>query len=150
MKRLNLVFGVLLLAGCTTGPAPAMTVAGYKARAEAAVDAVTVQDVRGADRQAMLIVDVRELDELQATGIIGGAVHVPRGVLEFYADPASSMYVQEFGSARRIVFVCETGGRSLLAAATAAEMGMTGVTYLEGGVRAWQSAGGELVPYSKP
>jgi rhodanese-related sulfurtransferase len=92
------------------------------------------------------IVDVREAAE-QQDGMIPGAIAAPRGMLEFYADPASPYHRAEFDPASRIILHCAGGGRSALAAVTLQELGYTDVAHLDGGMRAWQAAG---QPVTKP
>lgn len=146
MQRLIPAIATLLfITACDKPPSTVMTVNEYKAQALAAVDSVSARDwelLVGDD--ATLFIDVREGDELEAHGAIEGALHVPRGVLEFYIDPSSSMHMEAFGSGKRLVFYCETGGRSLLAAKLAKDMGVADPVYLDGGFRAWQEAGGAI------
>jgi rhodanese-related sulfurtransferase len=59
----------------------------------------------------VVFVDVREGEELQKTGMVRGAVHVPRGVLEFQADPTSPTHKPELGSSKRLVLYCGSGSR---------------------------------------
>jgi rhodanese-related sulfurtransferase len=89
----------------------------------------------------VVFVDVREGEELQRTGKLRGAVHVPRGFLEFYADPTSPSHKQELGSARQMVLYCGSGSRSVLAAKTLRDMGITNVAHVAGGFAALQQAG---------
>ena len=93
------------------------------------------------ERGDALLVDLREPDERQQHGVIPGAVHAPRGMLEFWADPASSYHRPEFAPDRRIVFHCASGGRSALAADTLQQLGFTNVAHLDGGFNAWKQAG---------
>ncbi len=69
---------------------------------------------------------------------------MPRGVLEFYIDETSSMHVALFSSEKKIVFYCESGGRSVLAARLAMNMGLEEVAYLGGGFTAWMIGGGTV------
>lgn len=87
------------------------------------------------------LVDLREPQELQATGMIPGAVHVPRGMLEFSADPALPYHREELQRDKRIILHCASGGRSALAAKTLKDMGYTNVAHLEGGMNAWREEG---------
>lgn len=87
------------------------------------------------------LVDVREPEELDEHGLIAGAFHVPRGVLEFWADPASPAHRPELDPARRTVVYCAAGARSTLAAATLQELGYGDVAHLDGGIAAWKQAG---------
>jgi rhodanese-related sulfurtransferase len=95
---------------------------------------------------SVIFVDVREGEEIARLGKIEGAVHVPRGVLEFYIDPNSSLHMELFSSGKKLIFYCETGGRSLLAAKVAMDMGVTDAVHLEGGYKAWVEAGGVTTP----
>ena len=89
----------------------------------------------------MTLIDLREPQELQATGRIPGSVAAPRGMLEFYADTASSYHRPEFDPSRRIILTCAGGGRSALAAVTLQEMGYDNVAHLESGVNGWIAEG---------
>lgn len=93
-----------------------------------------------------VLVDVREADELQKTGRIKGAIHVPRGLLEFQADPGSPTYRPELGSGKKLVVYCGSGSRSALAAKTLCDMGIQGVTHVEGGFPALHGAGAPTEP----
>lgn len=86
------------------------------------------------------LVDIREPGEL-AGGSIPGSIHVPRGLLEFCADPSSPLHRPELHPDRRVILHCASGGRSALAADTLQQMGYTNVAHMEGGINAWQSAG---------
>jgi rhodanese-related sulfurtransferase len=88
-----------------------------------------------------VLVDLREAEELEATGRIPGAVHVPRGMLEFRADPTSPYHQEPFDRSRRIILHCASGGRSALGARTLQEMGYGDVAHLDGGITAWKEAG---------
>jgi rhodanese-related sulfurtransferase len=88
-----------------------------------------------------LIVDIREAIEREQTGAIPGAIHVPRGLLEFVADPESPMHRDEFELDRRIVLHCASGGRSALAAAVLQDMGFTNVAHHEPGFNGWAAEG---------
>ena len=91
---------------------------------------------------SVIFVDVREGEEIARLGKIEGAVHVPRGVLEFYIDPYSSLHMELFSSGKKLIFYCETGGRSSLAAKLAMDMGVPDAVHLEGGFKAWEETGG--------
>lgn len=90
----------------------------------------------------VVFVDVREGEELQKTGKLKGAVHVPRGFVEFQADPTSPTYKPELGGGKKLVLYCGSGGRSALAAKALKEMGITNVAHVAGGFPALQQAGG--------
>jgi rhodanese-related sulfurtransferase len=88
-----------------------------------------------------LLVDLREAAERAEHGVIAGAVHAPRGMLEFYADPSSTYHRPEFRPERRVILHCASGGRSALAAVTLAGLGYTDVAHLDGGLKAWREQG---------
>jgi rhodanese-related sulfurtransferase len=89
-----------------------------------------------------LLLDVREADEWER-GHIPGAVHAPRGLLEWYADAASPYAKPALTGNReaRIVVQCASGGRSLLAARTLQSMGYTNVVNMVGGFKEWAAQG---------
>lgn len=87
-------------------------------------------------RGTVVIVDVRDANE-RATRFIPGSVHASRGMLEFHLDPENDLHIQALAMDAKYVFVCGSGGRASLAAATAREFGLADVSYMEGGMRAW-------------
>lgn len=89
----------------------------------------------------VVLVDIREAEELDAAGRIPGSVHVSRGMLEFRADPDSPYHQPPLDPSARVILHCASGGRSALAAATLAEMGYENVAHLDGGMNAWKEAG---------
>lgn len=88
-----------------------------------------------------VLIDIREADERSASGTIAGAIHAPRGMLEFYADPTGPYYRPEFHPDRRIILHCASGGRSALAAASLQEMGYRNMAHLDGGLKLWKEQG---------
>jgi rhodanese-related sulfurtransferase len=88
-----------------------------------------------------IVVDIRETSERDQTGAIPGAVHVPRGLLEFKADPSLSTHLADLDPDRRTILYCASGGRSALAVLTLRQLGYTDVAHLDGGIQAWISAG---------
>jgi len=92
----------------------------------------------------VVFVDLRDVRELDREGTIPGAFHAPRGLLEFWVDPASPYYKDIFGSGKEFVFFCAAGWRSALATATMQEMGLDPVAHFEGGFGAWKQAGGPV------
>jgi rhodanese-related sulfurtransferase len=59
----------------------------------------------GAELEAgdVLLVDLREPDELRQHGRIAGSIHTPRGMIEFYADPTGPYHRPEFDPNRRTI-----------------------------------------------
>jgi rhodanese-related sulfurtransferase len=126
------------------GPAR-RTAADLVAEANAKITTLTPQQALALlGDSSVAFVDLREQTEIDASGMIPGAVHAPRGMLEFYIDSGSRMHLPVFSSGKRIVFYCAGGGRSALAAALAQEMGLRNVAHVGGGIRAWVAAGGPV------
>lgn len=87
------------------------------------------------------LVDIRDVREL-VDGTVVGAFHAPRGVLEFWVDPASPYYKPIFGDeSREYILFCGAGWRSALTVKTLQEMGMTNVAHIEGGYAEWIKQG---------
>ena len=78
----------------------------------------------------VIFVDVREQEELQRTGKLRGAIHVPRGLLEFQVDPTSPTHKPELGGEKKLVLYCGSGGRSALGAKTLNQMGINNVAHV--------------------
>lgn len=102
----------------------------------------------------VLFVDLRDVRELEREGVIPGAVHAPRGMLEFWVDPTSPYFRQAFAAAARgeqgLVLFCAAGWRSALATKALQEMGFTDVCHVEGGFTAWKMAGAPVAEKSPP
>lgn len=114
------------------------------AEANAAVETLSVeQAMKAADDADTVFLDVRETAEHTA-GTIPGAVHAPRGLLEFIADPQSPMHKPELAPGRRLIVFCASGGRSALAAKTLRDMGIGGAANMLGGFAAWRERGGPV------
>ena len=88
-----------------------------------------------------LFVDIRDVRELEREGMIPGAFHAPRGMLEFWVDPASPYYKPVFADDKTFILYCQADWRGVLAAATLGDMGMHNVLHLEGGFGEWRKAG---------
>lgn len=92
----------------------------------------------------VVFVDLRDVRELEREGMVPGAFHAPRGMLEFWIDPTSPYFKDVFGSGKRFLFYCQSGWRSALATKAVQEMGLAPVAHVEGGFRAWKDAGGPV------
>lgn len=112
------------------------------AEADAVIETVPVD---GADAlledDGVVLVDIRDVRELDRDGTIPGAVHVPRGMLEFWVDPESPYHKEIFSSGKKFVFFCASAWRSALATKTVQDMGLAPVAQLEGGLGAWKERG---------
>lgn len=110
--------------------------------AQAGIDNISVdRALTLAEGGNAVFIDVRERAE-HAAGAIAGAQSVPRGFLEFIADPASPMHNPALSSGRTLVVYCASGGRSALATKTLQDMGVANAVNLVGGFQAWSEAGG--------
>ena len=90
-----------------------------------------------------LVVDVREASEVQQSGKVSGAVHVPRGLLEFVADPQSPSHDPRFETGKPVIVYCAGGGRAALAGQALKEMGY-GEVYNLGGFADWADSAGAI------
>ena len=120
------------------------TVQTMLAEAEAAVPKISAQEAKAlVGRADVLFLDVREPAEVAASGKVRGAVAVPRGLVEFRADPASAMHDAAFDRTKTVVTYCASGGRAALVGKTLKDMGYANVRNL-GGFKGWLDAGGEI------
>jgi len=92
----------------------------------------------------VVLVDIRDIRELQRDGKVPGAFHCPRGMLEFWIDPESPYHKPVFAQDKKYVFFCAGGLRSALAAHTAHQMGLKPVAHIRGGFGAWKKLGGPV------
>jgi len=91
--------------------------------------------------ESQFIIDVREPEEF-SLGHIKGAINVPRGVLEFRADPSYPGGIPNlYDKTAKITLYCRSGARSALAAQSLMQLGYKATTSMAGGFLAWQAAG---------
>jgi len=121
---------------------------GYKTlldEANAKIKSLTVNEAKELHgREDVVFVDLRDPRELDREGRLPGAVHCPRGMLEFWIDPESPYHKPVFNQDKTYVFFCAAGWRSALSAAAAQDMGLKPVAHIEGGFTAWKKAGGPV------
>src|ERR671919_319162 len=134
---------------------PQTITTGYKALVEAAnkeIETIPTADaVKLLGRDDTVLVDIREIRELQRDGRVPGAFHCPRGMLEFWIDPESPYHKPVFAQDKKYVFFCAGGLRSALAASTAHQMGLKPVAHIRGGFGAWKTSGGPVeMPEPRP
>ena len=108
---------------------PQQITKGYRAIVDSAMREVETlpidQAVALANRDDVVLVDIRDIRELQRDGVVPGAIHAPRGMLEFWIDPGSPYHKPVF----------------------AQDMGLKPVAHVEGGFGAWKKAGGPVADY---
>lgn len=118
---------------------------GYKAMLdEALAQIVTLTPQQAADyldKTDVVFVDLRDPRELEREGMVPGAFHATRGMLEFWIDPESPYHKPVFAEDKRFIFFCAGGLRSALATKTAKDMGLDRIAHIEGGFSAWKKAG---------
>ncbi len=100
--------------------------------AEQAIEEMTNLDV--------VMVDLRDIRELQREGMVENAFHMPRGMVEFWIDSESPYHKPIFSSNKRFIFYCSLGWRSALAARAARQVGLENHCHVEGGFKALQQA----------
>ena len=120
------------------------------AEARAKISSVGLQEaLERHGTEDTVFVDLRDIRELEREGKIPGAIHAPRGMLEFWVDPESPYHKDIFSSGKSFIFYCSLGWRSALATQTVQDMGLASVFDLEGGFSAWKAAGAEVETYAK-
>jgi rhodanese-related sulfurtransferase len=139
---------------CQSPAMPPTITTGYRALVDAAMREVETipidQALSLAGRDDVVLVDIRDVRELQREGKVPGAVHCPRGMLEFWVDPNSPYHKPVFAQDKKYVFFCAGGLRSALATQTVQNMGLRPVAHIEGGFGAWKRAGGPVEPGVTP
>ena len=113
--------------------------------ANAEIETLSAEDALALQADdGVVLVDIRDVRELKREGRVPGALHMPRGMLEFWVDPESPYYREIFGSGKKFVFFCAGGLRSALATQQLQRMGLKPVAHIAGGFGAWRDAGGPV------
>ena len=116
----------------------------YMEAANAAVPRISAAEaVTRHANAAVVFIDVRDSAAIAATGTIKGAKRIPRGMLEFMADPATVAHNKKLIKDAEVYLVCAAGGQAALAGKTLLDMGYTNVTNI-GGIGDWVKAGGPV------
>ncbi len=116
------------------------------AAANKQIETISVEQAKALyGKEDVLFVDLRDVRELKSEGKIPGAMHAPRGMVEFWVDPAGEYHRKEFSQNKRFVFFCAAGWRSALTTKTVQDMGLTSVCHMGGGFDAWKKAGGDVL-----
>lgn len=126
---------------------------GYKTLVEQATAQIKTYSVAEAlarlNDPGVQFVDVRDARELEREGIMPGAFHAPRGMIEFWIDPDSPYFKPVFGEDREYIFFCAAGWRSALTTKTVQDMGLAPVAHIDGGFAAWKAAGAPVAQKEK-
>ncbi len=113
--------------------------------AKAEIETLSVEVVaKGVADGDLLLVDIRDVRELQREGRIPGAFHAARGMLEFWIDPASPYHKPALATDRKLVLFCASAWRSALSVKALQEMGVENIAELEGGFANWREKGGAV------
>ena len=102
---------------------------------------------RRVDEEGALLVDIRDIRELQRDGAIPGAHHAPRGMLEFWVSPDSPYTKEVFQEDREFILCCAGGLRSALSTKLLADMGMERLSHVETGFAGWKADGMAVEDY---
>jgi 2-hydroxychromene-2-carboxylate isomerase/rhodanese-related sulfurtransferase len=116
-----------------------------------AVKTLTLEQATALQAQGdAVFIDIRDPRELEREGVIPGAFHAPRGLVEFWVDPKSPYYKTIFTAEKQYVFFCAAGWRSALTTLTVQNMGfLPNIAHIEGGFEAWKKSGAPVQDYSK-
>ncbi|MDF0600674.1 rhodanese-like domain-containing protein [Psychromarinibacter sp. C21-152] len=121
---------------------PIRPVTELVAEAKTRIASLTPDEARAkAEAGEALLVDIRDIRELSRAGRIPGAFHAPRGMLEFWIDPASPYHKEPLATDRTLVLFCASAWRSALAADALQQFGHDNVAEIEGGFTAWKKRG---------
>tara|TARA_B110000444_G_C18691788_1_gene524642 strand:+ start:503 stop:901 length:399 start_codon:yes stop_codon:yes gene_type:complete len=102
------------------------------------------------EKGEITLIDIRDVRELWKEGTLENAIHIPRGMLEFWLDPESSYYKErKIGKIKNIVLFCALGMRSALATKTLQDMGYKNVSHVEGGFDTLKKSGFNIVEKKK-
>ena len=127
---------------------------GYKKlieEANAEVKSYTVAEVKERMQKGdSVIVDIRDIRELEKQGKLPDALHAPRGMLEFWVDPESPYHREVFAQKdKEYILYCASSWRSALATKALQDMGMENVAHITGGFGAWKEAGETIEEHKK-
>ena len=92
------------------------------------------------------LIDIREINELNNTGRVEGASHIPRGMLEVYLDPNSPIIQNgQVDKNKELILFCAGGVRSALAVKSLKEMGYEKISHIDGGFAVMSSSGFKII-----
>ena len=120
-------------------------------KANESIKVMSPEQVKNAyDKDEVTLIDVRDIRELWKEGTIKNAIHIPRGMLEFWLDPQSSYYQEKkIGNIKNIVLFCALGFRSALATKALKDMGFDNVANAQGGFNSLKKAGLPVIAKEK-
>ena len=115
------------------------------------IKTMSATDVKKAkDQDEITLIDIRDIRELWKEGVVKGAKHIPRGMIEFWLDPESSYFKNnKIENNKNIVLYCALGLRSALATKSLVDMGFKNVAHVAGGFDALKKSGFSIVEKKK-
>jgi rhodanese-related sulfurtransferase len=113
------------------------------------IENLTPEEVKSKLDDNTILIDIRDIRELWREGTIENSKHIPRGMLEFWLDPSSHYYKEEFSLTKRKILFCAQGMRSALATKTLKDMGFTNVAHIKGGFEALKKSNFKIVEVKK-
>ena len=109
------------------------------AKAKEEITSLSTEEVQARMAKGdVLLVDIRDPRELSREGRIDGAFHAPRGMLEFWIDPASPYFKEALATDKTLVLFCASAWRSALSVKLLQDMGVDNIAEMEGGFGAWK------------
>jgi len=125
-----------------------MITKGYKQlvdEAEAVIETLSVEAAKNLHGdENVTFIDIRDVREVKREGKVAGALHAPRGMLEFWVDPDSPYHRDVFATGNKFVLYCASAWRSALAVKALQEMGFGPIAHIDGGFTAWKEADGPV------
>jgi rhodanese-related sulfurtransferase len=114
----------------------------YLAEATSIVEKIDVKEgISKHEDGKALFIDVRDSADIARTGTIANCLRIPRGMMEFVADPSTPFYNEAITDDKEILLICGAGGMAALTGKTLTDMGYAKVHNL-GGFNDWKEAGG--------
>ena len=132
-----------------------MSIKSSKTLVEEALKQITTMDIVKVkelfDQKKCVLIDIRDIRELWNEGAIEEAIHIPRGMLEFWLDPSSPYYRKDKfeDPNKKMILFCAGGMRSALAAKTLKEMGYDDISHVDGGFGAMKQIGFKIIDKEK-
>ena len=99
------------------------------------VPSITPDEAKSLQDDGALIIDIRELEEIQISGKVKGSYHIPRGLLEFQTKLVNPNGLEGFDTENTIILYCASGGRAALAGKALKDLGFEKVFNL--GLKDW-------------
>jgi rhodanese-related sulfurtransferase len=113
------------------------------------IKTLTAEEVKVILDTNTILIDIRDIRELWREGTINNAKHIPRGMLEFWLDPTSHYYKEEFAVDKKKILFCAQGMRSALATKTLKDMGFINVAHVKGGFESLKNNGFSITEVKK-